>query len=240
MMISLRLRRLHLLSFLFSALALYSWQTVVDADESAAGLQSRWDIAGPDGRTCLAEGDSNKICDDASSVIRLDYTINKDVKNAKYQIFQKNCEVKFDAGTSPIEGTVSLDNDNYAAISIPPPSNDNATVTASIEIRAQQEYLLSPWWRRMSGTEKEQQSIEFCIKMSLWLPPDAGDMMVNFRETNVIVSFERKEGVDSEEYVVNGVVLEPKPLKTVTVDFGVSSKREVISDDSGEQKKEEL
>ena len=235
-------RRLALLSCLFSTLPSCFSETAVDG----SGLRSLWDIKGPDGRTCLAEGESTNICDGESSVIRMDYIIHKNVKVAKYQILQKECEEKFEAGAAPIEGIVSSDDDDYAALSISDPSDDVDTVTASIELRAQQDYLSSPWWRRMSSTEKQQQSVDFCVEMSTWLPPDAGDMMVNFRETNVNVLFNRKEGVDGEEFFVSGVVLEAKPLQSITIKVGASTGKQENGDEvdsnegSGNQNNDEL
>ena len=200
---------LPLLFFLSSVLSVFSLCPVVQALD----LSAWWAIEGPDGKICLHEGDGGNVCDDAVSVIRLNYTIHKTVKIAKHEIFKKECEEKFEVGDEPFKSKSD-------ALSLSSPSDSDDTITASIEMFVKEGYLTAPWWRRMSNTEKQQKSIEFCIKMGLWLPPDVGNMMVNFRETNVDVMFERRERVDGEEYAVSNIVLEPKELRKISVDFG--------------------
>ena len=75
----------------------------------------------------------------------------------------------------------------------------------------------------MSNTEEQQKTIEFCVRMGLWLPPAAGRMEVNFRETNVAVTFNKKASSEHDGYVVNSVALHPKKLVSISVKLGSSA-----------------
>jgi hypothetical protein len=228
-MTTLSFRRRSWLSFLLNLLPLCSLQSIVNGVD----LKNAWDISGPTSKKCLAEDDvdilptdsavNSTICDDSSSVIRLDYTIHKNAKHPKYQIFQKECQEEFEAGTEPIRGIMSPDEDNRIALSVSPTSDGYDTVTALLEVRLTKDSLSSSWWRRLSNTEKQQHTIEFCVRMGLWLPPEAGKMEVNFRETNVAVTFNKKASSEHDGYVVNSVALHPKKLVSISVKLGSSA-----------------
>lgn len=247
----LSLRRRSWLSFLFCFL-----QHLYSRDSFANGFDLRklWDIQGPDGKKCLTQAEvdivptggaiNSTVCEDSASIARLDYTIHKNAKYPKYQIFQKECKEEFTAGTEPIRGTKSPDEDNKIALSVSPASDDVDTVTASLEILLTEDSLTSSWWRQLTNTEKQQQTIQFCVRMGLWLPPEAGKMEVNFRETNVAVILDKTASGEHGGYVVNGVVLDAKELAQISVQVAGSSTRlqdgQDPSENLVEEKKDEL
>lgn len=227
-------------SFLLILLPLCSLRQAVRADTD---LKNAWDIQGPIGKKCLVTGSdvdaaptesdiSSTVCDDSSSAIRLEYTIHKNAKYPKYKIFQKGCEEVFDIGTEPVRGSMSPGEDNRTALVFSPASYNDDTVTATLEILPTKDSLSSPWWRRMSNTELKQHTVEFCIRMGLWLPPQAGNMEVNFRETNFVVTFnktsdddndndksEESDRDESSDYFVDSVTVNPKELVHIAVNL---------------------
>lgn len=247
-------------SFLLILLPLCSLRQAVHAETD---LKNAWDIQGPIGKKCLvtgsdvdaavpAESDTiSTVCDDSSSAIRLEYTIHKNAKYPKYQIFQKGCEEVFDIGTEPVRGTMSPGEDNRTALSFSPASYDHDEVTATIEILPTKDSLSSPWWRRLSNTELQQHTVEFCIRMGLWIPPQAGNMEVNFRETNFVVTFNKTSGDDnddkseesdrdeSSDYVVDSVTVDPKPLIGISVSLmgatGATMKGDVVEEGKNDE-----
>jgi len=251
-MTTLSFRRRSWLPFLLKLLPLCSLQSIVNGVD----LKNAWDILDATSKKCLAEDDvdilptdsavNSTVCGDSSSVIRLDYTIHKAAKYPKYQIFQKECDEEFEAGTEPMRGIMSPDEDNRIALSISPASDDE-TATASLEVRVTNDSLSSSWWRRLSDTEKQQKTIEFCVRMGLWLPPAAGKIEVNFRETNVAVTFNKKASSEHDSYVVHSVALDPKGLIGIAVHLGSSTTGKTMVKDekdtpegSSEEKKDEL
>jgi hypothetical protein len=257
-MTNLSFRRRSRLSFLLKLLLLCSLQSIVNGVD----LKNLWDISDTTGKKCLAEDDVDILrtdsavngtsCDDSSSVIRLDYTIHKNAKYPKYKIFQKECDEEFEAGTEPMRGIMSPDEDNMIALSVSPASDVDETVTASLELRVTNDSLSSSWWRRLSNTEEQQKTIEFCVRMGLWLPPAAGRMEVNFRETNVAVTFNKKANSEHDSYAVHSVALEPKELIGVLVHVGSAATQVTTvkdekdedekdtAEDTSEEKKDEL
>jgi len=209
-------------------------------------LKNMWDIQGPNGKKCLAVADAidSISCDDSSSVIRLEYKIHEKAKYPKYQIFQKECQEYFEAGTEPIRGILSPDEDNRIALSLTPTSDGNDAQTASLEILLTEDSLSSSLWRRLSNMEQEHKTIEFCVRMGLWLPPEAGNMEVNFRETNVSMKFTKKTTGEGNRYVFDSFVLNPKELVGISVNLGSTvkvkndEKEDPPEDSSGEERVE--
>jgi hypothetical protein len=216
-------------------------------------LKNVWDIQGPNGKKCLAVGEADFSpvadaidsisCDDSSSVIRLEYKIHEKAKYPKYQIFQKECQEYFEAGTEPIRGILAPDEDNRVALSLTPTSDGNDALTASLEILLTEVSLSSSLWRRLSNMEKEHQTIEFCVRMGLWLPPEAGNMEVNFRETNVSMKFNKQTSGEGNRYVFDSFVLNPKELVRISVNLGSTvkvkdEKEDPPEDSSGEERVE--
>jgi hypothetical protein len=215
-----------------------------------------WDIQDPEGKICLSEGDNGIVptesttnrttCGNSSSVIRLHYAIHKNADYPSYRIFQKECEEEFEAGTEPIVGSMPPDEDKRINLSKSATSDLDERVTASLEILLADGSLTSPWWRRLTSNEEQEKTIEFCIRMGLWLPPQAGKMEVNFRETNVAMIFEKEANGERDGYVVKSVVLEQKELISVNVNLmGSSSAGKIEGEQEDEiegsiEKKDEL
>jgi len=233
----LSFRRRPWLTFLSNVLPLFFLKSMVNG----ADLKNAWDIIGPNGKKCLPEGDvgslltgsaiNSTICDDSSSAIRLNYTIHKNAKYAKYKIFQKECQEEFEVGTEPIQGIMPPDEDSKIALSLSPSTDGYDTIAASFEIRPTKDYLSSPWWRRLSNTEKQQLTIEFCVRMGLWLPPEAGQIEVNFRETNVVVSFNKESSGEGDGYIVNSVELNAKELVGIKINLMGSTGAAIVKDE---------
>jgi hypothetical protein len=181
------------------------------------------------------DSNSTSDCKNPLSALRLEYTIHKLAKYAKYQILHNDCEEEFDIGTEPVQGTV---------ISLSPESNgEDDTATASVEffpvIVSSSSSSLSSWWRSL--TEKKQ-TVEFCLRVGLWTSPKSDAMEVNFRETIVSVTYyyskdnynkTKKNGrdisssgdttVQRKEYAIERVSVTPKPLRSITVNVMGSS-----------------
>ncbi|MGK3735607.1 MAG: hypothetical protein ACI8RD_008759 [Bacillariaceae sp.] len=231
-------------SYVFLLLLLLTSFRKVEGDGSdGAELFKRWDVSDPTAMICregvkddnvALDSNSTSDCNNPTSAIRLEYTLHKLAKYAKYQIFHKeDCEEEFDIGTEPVQGTV---------ISLSPESNgEDDTATASVEffpvIVSSSSW--SSWWRSL--TEKKQ-TVEFCIRVGLWTSPKSDAMEVNFRETIVSVTYynskdnynkTKKNGrdvsssddttVQRKEYVIERVSVTPKPLRSVTVNVMGSS-----------------
>jgi hypothetical protein len=178
------------------------------------------------------DSNSTSDCKNPLSALRLEHTLNKLSKYAKYQILHTDCEEEFDIGTEPVQGTV---------ISLSPESNgEDDTVTASVEffpvIVSSSSW--SSWW---SLTEKKQ-TVEFCLRFGVWTSPKSDAMEVNFRETIVSMTYykskdnynkTKKNGrdlsssddrtVQRKEYVIDTVSATPKLLRSVYVSVMGSS-----------------
>uniref|UniRef100_A0A7S0XK33 Uncharacterized protein n=1 Tax=Pseudo-nitzschia delicatissima TaxID=44447 RepID=A0A7S0XK33_9STRA len=204
-------RRRSWLSVFLKIFALYSLQCTANVLD----LKNKWDIQGPEAKICGAT-----VCDNSSSVIRLDYTIHKNAQFPKSRIFQKGCKEEFEAGTEPVLGGVSPDEDNRIDLTKSAASDGLDTVTASLDIRLTEDSLKSSWWQKFAYSENQQKTVEFCIRMGLWLPPQAGKVEVNFRETNIAVILDKKESSsDRDGYAVSSVVLDPIELVSIEVNL---------------------
>jgi len=190
---------------------------------SANDLKNIWDIQGPELKKCRNTGsDDDSICNHSSSAIRLDYIIHKRNKYAKYRIFQKECAEAFDAGTEPVRGSKMIPGrDNLFSLTLSPPTGDeDDKILASLEIRPTDDALTPSWWQRLTSNANQEQTIEFCIRMGLWLPPEAGGMEVNFRETNIALQYIKQDNGDG--YVFNDSLIDPKVPRSVTVKLSAS------------------
>mmetsp|Transcript_21821 Transcript_21821/g.24376 ORF Transcript_21821/g.24376 Transcript_21821/m.24376 type:complete len:266 (-) Transcript_21821:156-953(-) len=202
----------------------------------------RWEISDPRATIC-EEG----TCTDPSSSIRLEYTIHKQAKDAKFRIFKKDCEEEFDDGTEPVRGTtpsskeiVNKDIDPFTAMSLSPNEDDDST-TASVEFSPviASLSLWSSWWKDAKKKildDDDGRTKEFCIRMSLWTSSKSDAMEVNFRETVVAVTYydtKDKDNMTKEkdddvspsddtniqklEFGIESVMLFPRPLRGVEV-----------------------
>jgi len=215
-------------------------------------LTKRWDISDPRAIKC-EEG----TCNDPSSSIRLEYTIHKQSKYAKYRIFEKDCKEEFDE--EPVRGntpsgteTVDKDIDPFTAMSFSPRSNDDDdTTTASVEFSPVIASLSSwsSWWKNIKKkmhdddpNNADGRTIEFCIRMSLWTSSESNAIQVNFRETDVAVTYYDTEDKDNKteekdydvsssddttferwEFGVQSVTVTPRPLVGVSINIMGSS-----------------
>lgn len=189
-------------------------------------LESLWNIQDPEAKICRARGEldnlppnstiTSKICDNRSSVIQMEYTIHQNAKFPKYKIFQKDCQAEFEDGTEQVKSSVSPDEDGRFDLAKTAGSSGGDSVTASLEILLAEGSLKTSWWQLLTFSEREPQTIEFCIHMGLWLPPQAGKMEVNFRDTNVAVTFD-KDGS------ITNITLDTLELKSVKIDLAGGS-----------------
>jgi len=212
----------------FNLLSLLSLRfVVVDGD-----MRNTWNIEGPDGKKCLAEGDvdnvsspdipvNDTVCESESSVIRLNYTIGKTVEYPKYQIFQKDCKEVFVAGTEPIQGIMSPDDDNTTALSMSPSLDGHDNKIASLELRLTKASLPSFWKALAQRLSNTGQTVEFCIRMGLWLDLGQEKMEVNFRETNVVLTLQKITSDESDHYVVDSLVLDPLKPRSIKVELNL-------------------
>lgn len=240
-------RRLAWLALFFSCLSLCSLQCAANI-----GLQRLWDIQGPEGKICRSESDNDVLssegeidttmCENSSSIIRLEYSIHKNAKYPKYRIFRKDCEEEFEAGTETILGSMSPDEDKRMNVSTHASSLDEEHVTASLEILLAEGSLMKSWWQRLTFYVYQEKTVEFCVRMGLWLPPQAGKTEVNFRETNIALTLGKEEGAEQDSYTVKNVAVHPKDLVGVEVNlFGaLDHKKTSINEpeDQGQASKE--
>jgi len=199
-------------------------------------LVKRWEISDPRAIIC-EEG----TCNDPLSSIRLEYTINKQAKYAKYRIFEKDCEEEFDDGTEPVRGTtpsgkeiLNKDIDPFTAMSLSPESNeDDDTTTASAEFSPVIASLSSwsSWWKDIKKKMRDdddpnsadKRTIEFCIRMSLWTSSKSDAMEVNFRETVVAVTYYDTKDKDNKTEEKDDDVSSSDDTNIQKLEFGVES-----------------
>lgn len=227
-----------LFSFLLVFITFCPLQSIAEGSDSVSALRNAWDIDGPNGIRCLGKGiDSTKssdsgignsiACEDSSSVLRMEYNIHKNAKYPKARIYQKDCNDQFEAGTAPIQATVlPEENGTVDLLSLPlsTRSDTDDAAIASIEILPNKDFFVPSWWQRFASSEKPEYNVEFCIRMGLWLAPEAGNLEVNFRETNVSITFVKistdKTSGNDYEYVMDSFVLTPKKMVSINVVVG--------------------
>ena len=227
-------------NFVFSFLILLS---LLFSGLEGGTLSERWEIVGPHAMKCPQSGSdtivkatektaqdsssSSSICSDPTSAIRLEYSISKLTKygEAKYRIKKKDCDEDFASGTEPVRGITSQNKDNtkkgnepFSLMSLSSESDNDGSITASVELslaNASSPSLLSWLWSKTKKVQDDgNRTVEFCIRMSLWLPQPGGDE-VNFRESNVAVTLAQRRGI-----VIDSIMVNPKKLKTVKVNIG--------------------
>jgi hypothetical protein len=205
-------------------------------------LEDRWRIGGPGVKAYPsreADKSSPNACGTCSSPLafQIEYVVSQDVKYAYYQIFKKDCKEVFEDGKEIVKGTgVAVErngNPNLYKMTLSNIDTDNQL--ASVEFVPTEASAIS-WWSSMmfwkTQPSKSDEVLEFCIRMGLWLPPEAGDIEVNFRETNVIAAYKdtpmlTESGLSTKFRRVELVVLDPLPMNPVAVTvFGNSLKSE--------------
>mmetsp|Transcript_31459 Transcript_31459/g.52515 ORF Transcript_31459/g.52515 Transcript_31459/m.52515 type:complete len:275 (-) Transcript_31459:250-1074(-) len=251
-----------LLRFYLGSLTL--WLAVLPV---RASLEDRWKIEGPRTTDLSSSSNNNNDCATCSSplVFPLEYTINRHVKYARYRIFQKDCTEEFEEGKEPVKGSGDAIKDKeggngpFYSMTLKPDRENPDDQIAVVEFMPID--VSSSWWESLFWWNQKQQSqpdvIEFCIRMGLWLPPEAGEVEVNFRETNVKVTFQDKTALTTTEdgksstniRRIDSITLDPRPLISVNVTvFGgsVSSqnkpvcKGEECESDKQEEESEEV
>lgn len=211
------------------------------ADDATDLLRrNQWDIINPTGKKCLAKIDAKDVtfgsidpnstaCEDSSSALRMEYKIHKNIKYPKYELFRKDCEERYETGTEPVRGSASPDENNLSSLSLSSESdNDDIVATASIEILIIKDNLPSSWWDRLTNSKKRQHTVEFCVRMGTWLPPEI-NMEVNFRQTNIIVTFNitESDNDDGDEIVVDSFELNTLDLVAIKINLAGAKPKEV-------------
>jgi hypothetical protein len=199
-----------------------------------ASLQDVWRIKGPTAKTT------------AATTFQLEYAISDRAKYARYKLFHKDCKEEFvDEETPMVKGdgnVVETEEEGatspfYTMTLLPDPSGNGqiASVKLAPTVVATQPKS-APWSSSVSEVLSwlsswiwgGDNSLHFCIRMGLWLPPQAGAMEVNFRETNV-------EVILGENGVVQKVELEARPMNPVSVHIaGAKLKSTVQKEDEAE------
>jgi len=195
-------------------------------------LVKRWEISDPRATIC-EEG----TCTDSSSSVRLEYTIHKQAKDAKFRIFKKDCEEEFDDGTEPVRGTtpsskeiVNKDIDPFTVMSLSPNEDDDST-TASVEFSPviasfSLWSLWSSWWKDAKKKildDDDGRTKEFCIRMSLWTSSKSDAMEVNFRETVVAVTYYDTKDKDNMTKEKDDDVSPSDDTNIQKLEFGIES-----------------
>mmetsp|Transcript_19810 Transcript_19810/g.22859 ORF Transcript_19810/g.22859 Transcript_19810/m.22859 type:complete len:265 (-) Transcript_19810:149-943(-) len=190
----------------------------------------RWEISDPRATIC-EEG----TCTDPSSSIRLEYTIHKQAKDAKFRIFKKDCEEEFDDGTEPVRATttplskeiVNKDIDPFTVMSLSPNEDDDST-TASVEFSPviASLSLWSSWWkdvRKKILNDDDGRTIEFCIGMSVWTSSKSDAIEVNVRETNIALTFYDMKDNDNTTKEKDDDVSPSDDTNIQKLEFGIES-----------------
>lgn len=192
-----------------------------------AGLGEVWKIENPTARwhfsTSSDNGDPGEFSSSSSSstsspssplFFQLEYAVSDRAKVARYRIFQKGCREEYKLGREPVlaRGPLVLP----STTTTPTTEGDNLQGTAEIMKAVPKSPMYSPTFQPSLTNPKEQivvvrlevpkvrssQSVvEFCVRLGLFLPPAAGDTEVNFRETDVTLTFESDS---DDEHVVDG------------------------------------
>ncbi|KAL3915519.1 MAG: hypothetical protein SGILL_005614 [Bacillariaceae sp.] len=199
--------------------------------QAHADLAERWKI----------DRRGSKIPQDGSaSSFQLEYTVSDKVQFARYKIFQKGCKEEFGVSEgertvqAPVKGSGEVAGDpekKHRALQLTPDkdsSNDDQIASVTFTIAAPSEeaadstpsYSISDLVSTVMSYFSDEITIEFCIRVGLWTPPEAGDMEVNFRETDVAVS------IKSADKSVVKVDLEDCPMNEIDVRiFGQSASK---------------
>lgn len=161
------------------------------------------------------------------TAFQLTYGVHRHPKTIKYRIFQKGCLHEFEGGNFPLVGSGGLDSHGddvtgpyYVVTPRQLDADDTSNQTVAIEFIP-------------TEMGEKQDRIEFCIRMGLWLPPEAGGLEVSFRQTNVVVTFAHNEQFDR---IVQSVELDPLPLVAVTLNvFGSANNPSLQAVDESEK-----
>lgn len=145
------------------------------------------------------------------SAFQLTYDVHKHQKIIKYRIFQKDCRQEFQGRDVPLVGSGKIDNstddagESFYVVQRSKLNDDDDSSNQAVSI----EFIPTDIGEKLD-------IIEFCIRLGLWLPPESGGLEVNFRQTNVVVTF-----ADDQEFVriVQSVELDPLPLVAVTLNI---------------------
>ncbi|KAL3902870.1 MAG: hypothetical protein SGILL_010666 [Bacillariaceae sp.] len=205
-----------------------------------SSLQDNWRIDGPTAKTSSQGGSSSFLLEYTVSErakfaryrifqkgCKDEYKIEGEDEESKEEDEDGNNDNKKNAPEAPVLGageaagvaekhsfamnlasSSTNEEDQIASVKldIPNKTNENSDSLPSISDLSFSEMVsvLTSWW---SGQTK----VEFCIRMGLWLPPEAGEIEVNFRETNVMVA------LDVKEHTIVSVELEDCPMNEVDV-----------------------
>ena len=141
---------------------------------------------------------------------QLEYTISSTPKYARYRILKKNCREAYKPGQEPVMAKAPVvqqqqqqsvddgdtkDHNTAGQVMYIPTIEPSETNRQNQKVTAKFVAKVPPRWSSSSGNgddddDDDDDSLEFCVRLGLFLPPQAGEMEVNFRETNVKMLFE--------------------------------------------------
>mmetsp|Transcript_22529 Transcript_22529/g.53222 ORF Transcript_22529/g.53222 Transcript_22529/m.53222 type:complete len:333 (+) Transcript_22529:86-1084(+) len=182
-----------------------------------AGLGDMWRIEdpiavllSPAGETPPATSDGTET--DGTEKVRsfqLEYTISSTPKYARYRILKKNCREYYKPGQEPVMAKAPVaqqqqsvedgDTKDHTRGQIMYIPNIEPSETNSQDQKVTAKFVAKVPPRLSS--DDDDATVEFCVRIGVFLPPQAGEMEVNFRETNVKMSFENIDE-DSEKDAV--------------------------------------
>ena len=139
---------------------------------------------------------------------QLEYTISSTPKYARYRILKKNCREDYKPGQEPVIAKAPVAQQQQqqqqqqqksvgGQVMYIPTIEPSETNPQDQKVTAKFVAKVPPRWS--SSSDNEDGSVEFCVRLGLFLPPQAGEMEVNFRETNVKMSFGNIDDVDSDD-----------------------------------------
>jgi hypothetical protein len=202
-----------------------------------ASLENTWKIDGP--HVHLSHGNNVKafqlqyFVSDKAKFAR--YTIFQG--NNCEQAFEEGTEVVRGNGqvvttiAAPLSKEEEEDDDDDESTKAPPsytmtiidnPSGDGQiasvklvpTTSTTTKTVAPRSSSMFGWVSSLHSwiTGDDKNILHFCLRMGLWLPPEAGEQEVNFRETNVKVTLGGDDGK-----TIQSVELEARPMNPVQV-----------------------
>jgi hypothetical protein len=134
--------------------------------------------------------------DETMMTFQLMYDISSTPRYARYRILQKNCREYYNPGHEPVMAKAPVAKDTSAATAVEGGEKNRhatmyiPTISPSATDENGQTVVATFVAKNPRRGSSQDEGIEFCVRLGLFLPPEAGEMEVNFRETNVKLSFQ--------------------------------------------------
>mmetsp|Transcript_22527 Transcript_22527/g.53204 ORF Transcript_22527/g.53204 Transcript_22527/m.53204 type:complete len:334 (+) Transcript_22527:86-1087(+) len=180
-----------------------------------AGLGEMWRIEDPMAVLLSPAGENPPATSDGTETdgtgkemsFQLEYTISSTPKYARYRILKKNCREYYKPGQEPVIAKAPVAQQQQQQSVEDGDTKDHTrgqimyipTIEPS-ETNSQDQKVTAKFVAKVPPriSSDDDDTVEFCVRIGVFLPPQAGEMEVNFRETNVKMSFENIDE-DSEK-----------------------------------------